>query len=68
MNEPKWTTWIYLLVSAGLSYWLISQERSGNNGGDLLITWAHGVRKVARRIDAELTTFIDKELEHRRTV
>lgn len=66
MENPRWTAFVYLAVSAVVSYFLIKAELGQE--GDVLLSLAHNVRKVARRVDTGLTSFIDGELDNRRTV
>lgn len=64
VERPNWASFVYLLASAVVSYWLIRAE----SGEDWTITWAHNVRKVARWVDCHTTLYIDHQLENRRTV
>jgi hypothetical protein len=66
MERPGWTSFVYLAFSAIVSYWLIQAERG--DGESTGITMAHNVRKVARWVDQTTTTYIDNELDKRRTV
>lgn len=73
MDKKGISDWMYLAVSAIVSYWLIAEQRGDDKHWD--ITVAHNARKIVWRmrmwlvtVDNRLQSYIDKELDKERTV